>query len=397
VAVSLERKPVRRAAQALVLCGLLAASPGRANIGVPSTDPESFVLSAGGNLYVGNATRIPGPVAANGSLLLDERVAVTAAVARRDLKLRLLASVEGDALSVDGAAQLSNQARVKGSLTAERGVIVGVTARVDGDVVATAGGVRIVRLASVFGDVYADGEFKGDRDVRVGSPGSRVEVRGDAIIRDRSEYFGAIAYEGALSVLGTGLPVFHAGVVGLSPGTLAAPGMPAWKLSPLTVRSADPGPVDVTISKESAVTTLPPGRYGVLALGQEARLVLSAGVYDFEQVIAQSDARMRIELPAAADTIELRVRRDLRPGRRVAMDLGTNDAALRRDRAARVRTLVGGSFRGDQDVVWAGSILAGKDIVLGKHTTLRGAAWSKGNLQMARDAVVEWVPLSAGD
>jgi predicted acyltransferase (DUF342 family) len=371
---------------------LAVASGAAADVATPPTDPSAFVVSAGGNLYVGNATRVPGPVGANGSLLLDERVRVPLAVARRDVKMRLLAQVDGDLLSVGGAVQLANQVHVGGTLMADRDVVVGVSARVDGDVVATEGGVRVVRLASVSGDVYADHDFRGDRDVVVGSPGSRVEVRGDAVIRDRSEYFAAIAYEGTLSVLGVGEPVFHASVTAMAPGTLVAPSMPSWKLESAALPSADPGPDDVTITKTDGPVALAPGRYRVVTLGQEARLVLSPGVYELDQLVAQSDARIAVTLPGPSDAVELRVRRDVKPGRRVAMDLGTTDATLRRDRAGRIRTVAGGVFRGDQDVVWAGAIVAAKNVTLGKHTTLRGSVWSKGDVQVGRDGVLEWVP-----
>jgi hypothetical protein len=233
---------------------------------------------------------------------------------------------------------------------------VGVTARVDGDVMSTSGDVRLVRQSTVLGDVYADGEFRGDRDIHVGQPGSHVEVRGDAIIRDRSEYFAAIMYEGTMSVLGVGAPVFHASVTQMSPGTLASPSLPAWKLGTLSLGSASPSSTSVTVTKDMGPTALTPGRYGSLSIGQEGIVVLSPGVYDFDQVLAQSDARLQMLLPAATDTITLRVRRDVKPGRRFAMDVMTNDAALRRSRASRITTITGGSFRGDQDVVWAGAI-----------------------------------------
>jgi hypothetical protein len=247
----------------------------------------------------------------------------------------------------------------------------------------------------VLGDVYADGEFRGDRDVRVGTAGSRVEVRGDAIIRDRSEYFASILYEGELTVLGVGQPVFHAPVTQMSPGTLAAPSLPAWKLDSMPLDAASPSSSAVSVTSDMGPTPLPPGRYGTLSIGQEAAVVLSPGVYDFDQIVAQSDARIQVQLPAETDTVTLRVRRDVKPGRRVAMDVLTSDAALRRSRAARILTATGGSFRGDQDVVWAGAILTGKDLYFGKHTTFRGAAWSKGNLFVSRDSILEWVPLPA--
>jgi len=395
VATSARHKAVRRLAGGLTLALLLAAAPAHGDVATPPGDPASFVFSANGNLYVGNSTRVPGPVAANGSMLLDERVQVTSAVARRDIKFRLLTLITGDAISTDGGAQLSNQVRIVGNLAAERDVVVGVTARVDGDVMSTSGDVRLVRQSMVLGDVYADGEFRGDRDIRVGTPGSHVEVRGDALIRDRSEYFAAIMYEGTMSVLGVGAPVFHASVTQMSPGTLAAPSLPAWKLDTLSLESANPSSSAMTVTSDMGPTAIPPGRYGALSIGQEAVVVLSPGVYDFDQITAQSDARIQMLLPAATDTITLRVRRDVKPGRRVAMDLMTNDGALRRSRASRILTMTGGSFRGDQDVTWSGAILTGKDLFFGKHTTFRGATWSKGNTFVSRDSVLEWVPLPA--
>jgi hypothetical protein len=383
----------RRIVAVLAFGACFAMARAQADVAIPPIEPAGFALAAGGNLYVGNGTRVPGPVGANGACLLDERVHVPLAIARRDLKLRLLATVDGDALSVGGAAQLANQAHVRGSLVAARGVVVGVSARVDGDVVATGGAVRIARLASVGADVYADREFKADRDVVVGAPGSRVEVRGDAIIRDRSEYFATVLYEGTLSLLGIGAPVFHASVVAVAPGTLAAPGMPAWKLTTPSLPAADPGTADITVTKAASPLSLPPGRYGVVTLAQEARVVLSPGVYEIEALVAQSDARLRVDLAGAADTLELRVRRDVRPGRRFVVDVGGDDAA-RRARASRMRTIAGGAFQGDQDVVWVGAVRAEGDIDFGKHTTLVGSAWSKRDLHVGRDAVLDWVPFA---
>jgi hypothetical protein len=380
----------------LVLIGLACRLPAAARGAMP-TDPAAFTFSAGGDLYIGNSTHVPGPVGANGAILLDERVRVPLALARRDFKMKLLSTVLGDATSVGGAARLMNQTRVGGSLCAARGVTVGVAASVDGDVTAAAGDVRLVRNALVAGDVYADRDFRGERDVTVGSPGSRLEIRGDAIIRDRGEYFASILHEGSLAVLGNGEPTFHAGVVAVSHGTLASPGMAAWRLDTLALPQASPGAGDVTVTKKDGVVVLPPGRYRVVTLEQQARMVLTAGVYHFDHLVSQSDADIRVDLPGAGDALELRVRRDVRPGRRFVLDLGTKNAELRRDRAARIRTIAGGAFRGDQDVVWAGAILSGKGLSFGKHTTLVGSAWTKGDLEVGRDAVVDWVPLGGAD
>ena len=118
VATSARHKAVRWLAGGLTLGMWLAAAPALGDVATPPGDPSAFVFSANGNLYVGNSTRVPGPVACNGTMLLDERVQVTAAVARRDLKMRLLTLITGDALSMDGGAQLANQVRIVGTLAA---------------------------------------------------------------------------------------------------------------------------------------------------------------------------------------------------------------------------------------------------------------------------------------
>ncbi len=386
---------------------LLAAVPAAA-ADVPSSAPRDFALSADGDLYLGNATRVvtrtpaaepdaaptdvPAPIAANGSLLLDERTLVGDAIARRDAKLRLLAEVAGDLVVTDGKVQLAGQAHVRGAVLADAGVVAGISSRVDGDLAAARGSVRIVRLARVRGNVFARREFRGDRDVVVGAPGTTVETPGAVLLRDRGEYFASILYEGTLTFVGTGEPTLRASVTQVSPGTLAAPAMPAWRLERLTLADADPGSQDVTVTKQSGDVTLVPGRYGRVVLGQESVVHLAPGAYDLDELQAQSDVRVVVEVADPTARVELRVRGDVRAGRRFAMDLGLRSDAERQARASRIRTVVGGTFRGDQDVVWAGEILAGKSIVLGKRTILIGGAWSRGDLDVGRDSRVIWVP-----
>src|SRR5436190_20802390 len=73
---------VRRRLAALVAFGAcLGMARAQADVAAPSTEPSDFALAAGGDLYVGNGTRVPGPVGANGACLLDERVHVPLAVA----------------------------------------------------------------------------------------------------------------------------------------------------------------------------------------------------------------------------------------------------------------------------------------------------------------------------
>jgi hypothetical protein len=59
-----------------------------------------------------------------------------------------------------------------------------------------------------------------------------------------------------------------------------------------------------------------------------------------------------------------------------------------------MRTIAGGAFQGDQDVVWVGAVRAEGDVDFGKHTTLVGSAWSKRDLHVGRDAVLDWVPFA---
>lgn len=395
---------VRRAVVAGVPAVLVAA--GR----VLAVAPEDVALSAETSLVIGNSSRVvvrtppadpdaapvdvPAPIGTDGTLLLDERVQVGTARARRDAKLRLLADVAGDLVATEGKVQLAGQAHVAGDVVAAAGVVAGIASVVDGGVAALAGSVRLVRLARVGGDVFASREFRGDRDVVVGAPGTTIESKGPVIIRDRGEYFATILHEDSIAFLGNGQPTLHASVVQVSPGTLAAPPMPAWELDPRTLPDVVPGTVAVGVTTQTGPVTLAPGRYGVVTLGQQAELRLGSGLYEIELLVTQSDARIVADVADAAARVELRVKRDVKLGRRLVLDLGALDEAERQARAARIRTLVGGTFRGDQDVVWAGGIAAGKAVVLGKHTTLTGTVWSGGALQVARDSTIVWVPVT---
>jgi len=399
-----------RAAKSVPIAALVAmlAVPSLGAESAPPTTPNAYAVAAGGSLYLGNTTRVvartppptpdarpsdtPTSVATNGTLLLDERVEVADAYARRGAKLRLLADVHGDLVVPEGAVQLSNRARVRGDLLARRDVIAGVSSRVDGAVAATDGAVKVVRLARLAGDVFAKTEFRGERDVVVGASGTTIDVVGSVVLRDRGEYFGTIEHEGPITMLGGVPPILHAPVVQVAHGTLAAPAMPDWRLDPVVVDDADPSADDRTIAAVPGGTLLPPGRYGAIVLAQEAVLRLAPGVYDVASFAAQSDAQVVVDVADPDARVELRVKKNVEPGRRFVVDVGAAGEAGRQARASRIRTVVGGSFRGGQDAIWAGAIVAKGGIALGKHTRLWGSLASGGDVAVGRDSTIVWVP-----
>jgi hypothetical protein len=399
-AMAVAGKRVRRLAGVL----LLAAAPVAGQS--PPATPDAYALSSGGRLYVGNGTRViakvpaadptapardvPAPIAAGGPLVLDERTLVGDVVARGDATMRLLAEVRGDLLVTEGDVRLSNQAHVTGALTAGGDVVVGLGANVGGALVARRGRVNVGRLARVAGDVFAGGEFHGERDVVVGAPGTTVEVRGATTLRDRGEYFATIVHEGAFTLVG-GTPLLHAPVVAVAPGTLATPVMPDWRLDPLVLPDVDAPAGDVVVDRRPGGVTLPPGRYGRLLLVQQAVLRLAAGVYEIDGLVAQSDARLVVDVADPAARVEVRARHDVRPGRRFVVDLETADPGVRRTRASRILTTTGGSFRGASDVVWAGAVAAARGFALGRHATLLGTAWAHDRVDVGRDGTIVWL------
>jgi predicted acyltransferase (DUF342 family) len=163
--------------------------------------PEDVAVAAGGSLLLGNAvkvlvggTAVTAPVAARGSVTLDERVLVGDVHAGAGFKAKLLSRVTGDVVVRRGGLQLSNQVQVGGDVLGSGPVVLGLEAKVAGDVVSSGGSVRIGRLADVDGDVYAGDDLRGEKDARVGSAGTVVAVRGDAVIRDRSDWWGTVRH-----------------------------------------------------------------------------------------------------------------------------------------------------------------------------------------------------------
>lgn len=368
------------------LLGLLSVTVRAAPI-----DPRALALSAARGVYVGNSSRVstldgaPAPIGGGGWVLLDERCLVGDVSTVGALHTRLQSTVAGNVLVAGGAVDLGNQTTVRGDLVARDGVVVGVSSVVAGDVTVTRGALRVARLAAVLGGVYADGEFRGERDIRVGSPGTLIAVRGPASIRDRGEYFGRLVSEESIAFFGVGDPILHAGAAVVERGTLDRPAPPAWQLGRAVVPAVAPGTQDV-LARPGPARTVEPGAYRRLELEQDATARLGPGRYVFGEIVAHADARLVIE--AEPGGVELAIARDVKLGDRFRLRLTSGDPS-------RLVVRVGGSFRIDHDGVWAGTVLAGEAAVFGKHTVFAGAAWSGGEVHLGRDSIVVWTPSAA--
>ncbi|HEV7734751.1 MAG TPA: hypothetical protein VGR62_21440 [Candidatus Binatia bacterium] len=373
-----------------VLAGVVVASAG--------VHPRELPLSAQRALVIGNSTRVvvrgpgglvPAPVGCNGSVMIDERVFVGDIHARTALRARLLSDIMGDVVVTDGVAQLANQVHIRGSLTADQAVIVGTASQVDGDLTSVRGTVKVGRLAIIGGDVYAGGEFRGDRDVQVGAPGTVLAMAGGGLLRDRGEYFGDVMYEGALKFIGLRRPKIHGDVTAMANGALVEPAMDSWGLDMVPTRRIVAGRENRRIAKVTGGTVLAPGAYGAVTLDQESTIVLGAGEYSFESLLTSSDTGMVVDLGGGAGTTIVLVRGDVNLGRRFVMTVRGGGEG---DPAARILFRAGGTFRADQDSILHGTMLADRAVELGKHTRLTGAAWSRGVVEVGRDSDVVWVP-----
>lgn len=367
-------------------------------LAAPPAHPSEVAVAGGRSVAVGNATRVvtpagtPAPVASAGQLLLDERASVGEVSAGTSVRARLLAEVHGPVLVAGGSAQLGPQAHVAGDLVTRTGVVVGLEAAVDGALVATEGPVRLNRLARVAGDVYARTEFKGDRDVVVGAPGTTLEIVGKGQIRDRGEYFATILHEGPLAFVGVGDPILHGAVVAMGAGSLGVPSMPAFALAAAALPAVQPGTAPLEAGRDGTPLGIVPGRYGRLVIPQDGVAVLGPGLYEFESIQAQSYARLVVDAGPAPAVVDVRVRRDVQLGKAFAVQVVGAD---RFDAAARMVMRAGGSLRVDSDAIVAGTLHATKAVVLGKHVALVGSVWSPGDVQVGRDSTVVWVPAAA--
>lgn len=182
-----------------------------------------------------------------------------------------------------------------------------------------------------------------------------------------------------------GAAVLHAGETQVPRGSLAAPAVPAWRLDPIHLPDAAPGSNDVIV-RGGEPAALAPGAYGSLVLEQDAVLALAAGAYRFADIDTRSDSHFEIAL-GATETLTIDAKGDVTFGRRFRMQPPRGDAAA----GARIVIRAGDTLRGDQDAVLAGTLVARKAVILGKHTTLAGAAWSAGLVQVGRDSEVEWL------
>lgn len=356
--------------------------------------PADVAAAAGGSMLVGNSVRlvvggtnVTAPIAARGAVLLDERVVVGDVHAGAGFKAKLLSRVTGDVVVRRGALQLSNQVQVGGDLLVGGPVILGLEARVAGDVVSPNGSVKIGRLADVDGDVFAGDDLRGDKDARVGSAGTVVAVRGDAVIRDRSDWWGTLRHAGDVKFLG-GRPRLHGGMETVPASALQSPADPEWTFAGTELRLGQPGRDDVRVEAETT-RVLAPGAWGTLTLEQGATVRLVPGAYVFAAIEATSDARIVVDPGMAPAGVAIDVRGAALLGRRVRMTLASG-APL--EAAARIVTRTGGPFRLDQDGVWIGTVRARAGLTLGKHVTLTGAAWSASTMQIGRDSEVAWVP-----
>ncbi len=370
----------------------MVAVAGIASAGV---HPRELPLSAQRSLVIGNSTVVvtqakqPAPVGSNGSVMIDERVVVGNVHARSAVRARLLANIMGNVVVTDGVAQLANQVHIRGNLTAEQAVIVGTSSQVDGDVTSTKGSVKIGRLAVVRGDVSAGGEFRGERDVKVGSPGSIMALRGGGQMRDRSEYFGDVLYEGSLKFVGAKRPKMHGALLAMPRGTLPQPDLESWGLDVVPWRRVAAGGSDRRITKVPGGTPLAPGNYGDVTVDQETTFILGAGEYAFDSLTTSSDTTMIVDLGSGAGTLTVLLRSEASFGRRFKMVVrGGGEGAP----AARILLRAGVAIRADQDTILHGTLLADGAVDLGKHTRLTGAAWSRGYVEVGRDSEVVWVP-----
>lgn len=361
-------------------------------------DSWSLPLSARTTLGIGNSNRVvhpdgtAAPIAAGGMVLLDERCYVGTIHAGNHVRSKLLAEVDGDVVVTRGTLQFGNQTYVHGNVTAAGAAVVGVSSIVDGDVTSITGDVTIARLSTVGGNVFAGDGYNGERDIVVGSPGTTVQVVGDSIVRDRSEYFGDIVHEGQIAFPGVGEPTLHGTVTQVPAGSLTVPALPLWSLAHVTIDDVPPGFDTVRARTADGVVEVPPGEHRGLNIDRGATARLVSGDYTFDQILTNSDAHLEIDLSAPPHTLRVRVRNDVSFGRRFTMDVGSNDPAVKEAAAAAILFESTGGIRVSPDAVLYGTFRSDDTMGFGHRTMHMGGAASASTLKVGRDSTLIWVP-----
>lgn len=388
-----------------------------AQSGTISSNPKDYAASSAEYLYVGNSSKtnirlpnsggaaptlVPAPLASNDFIYLNERVDTGSVYARREAKLKLQAHIVGDLVVTNGKLATQNSALIEGDVIARNAVALGTGSVVEGDVTSTNGSVKLIRLSQVKGNVVAKTEFRGDRDILVGefargsdpidcevTRGSNVTAFGTIQLRDRGVYAGNI-FSPTAPKLAQRPPVI-CGNIG-APST--QPPTPIdWSLNSLSPSLFDftAGTAEVSVPNGETASLAPGGLHGEVNVGRDSTLVLSSGVYTFDSFSAGMNATLKVDLTAAPHTIEIRVKKEFKTGRRFAMSVKrgsvTNDDAD----AANILFKVAGNYRGLPDATLYGTILGKGSVIIGKNTTLIGAVAGSSEVHLGTITKLFWV------
>lgn len=303
-----------------------------------------YVLYSVGGLVVNQNSDVSGDIGSQGSITIEQNVDVEGIYAAGSVSLRQNTSTK--TIISNGAIEIAQNVDVNGDVHAQGSITIAQNSEIMGNVYA-GGSVHI--LGKVHGNVYAGGS------VQIVNPGTVL---------------GSVQQN-----IGTPVP----GLKKYTPPT--APPLQSF---------ASIGP-DKTID-ESA--TLPPGNYGRLTIKENKELTLSSGSYVFKSINTENNVEVKINFISDQD-LSIFVEDDADFGK-AAFLYSTDGGAFKELEASDteiakrvfVETHEDFNFGGD---VWAGGVLAQKDIVLSGKTFL-GQAISLTQFSLPSNIAYIYVP-----
>ena len=317
-------------------------------------DLEHAVLSAGGNLSVGNNVTIEAAITAKGNVSTGTKAKLTSIYSAGRIWVDNYSVIRGKVLA-NNTAEAGNKLDLIGDWTGKSAGF-GNNAKITGDVVATAKPISIGNNAEITGNV------RGNHNIWIGSKSS---VSGDAS-------------PGLGKTLSTGSKVTIGG--SRTPASVAGETYKGPFVTDLPVPShGSAGSTSIWRGNNTSYT-LAAGAYKTVGFGNKVTLNLAAGEYTMKKFWIGNNAQINVD--TSAGDVELNVLGDFSTGKKANFNkTGTGrliinvfnggDVWLGNETGIEAKVAVyGGSFGTGQKANLAGQFYATKSIWIGNNSSI---------------------------
>lgn len=316
-----------------------------------------LALLAENNVHVGQNSNIDGNAASNsGNMRLDSLVLIGEIYAGGDVSVGSNADVNGKIVS-NGSATINSNAVVNGVLNSGGNTVIDQNADINSDIISS-GTTQMVSNSNVTGNLLSGSHLTLGQLAKIqGDAG----VNGNATLSTGAKILGHVTHSGSLALNGTA----SVGSDSVGPSTVVPESFSGIALPLVTLFSAGGG--DVTKGFNES-TTLAPGTYGNLLLGEHNTLNLSSGTYFFDSFNA--DNHLDLNLDLTGGNLLLYILDDVILGQNL-------DLVLTNGSASDLFLETHGKWEMDSIGNWHGTVFAPfGDIIVGQNSNIFGAFYS---------------------